>query len=218
MIRDLVQLVILLVLAFASSGCESGNAWQKYYDPAGRSAPISFTPRDSVEIRVADYEQFERAGQAMEKYLDDRKLAPEDMTAEDGRMGRQIFLDELRVRVDANTVARLGNSGFTSGQPGRPDDPQLIRFAKSIGADFVVITTKFEGERQGYETVPVFSSTTANANASAWGSRGWGQGTASGSSNTTTYVPVPTTYQEWATFAAFWRRVTPEERKALGSV
>jgi len=214
--KRIAYLLVLPLVVLLGGGCQTSNNWREFYQrPSANTKAVQFTSREEVQVRVAKLQQFKEAWASMDKYLDERKLAPEDMTPADGKAQRQIELDALRVREDAQSLARLGHSVFTSSNPGRPDDPGLVSFAKSIGADIVVIATEFAGVKQGYERVPVTSYTTSNATANAWGSGGYARGTASGDSYTTSYVPVPVTYQRWSCVAVYWRRVAPDERARL---
>jgi hypothetical protein len=206
---------VLSLGMFICVGCQDNNAWRRFYEASSTGKPTHLAPSERVEVRVATVEQFNEAFANIKSYFDEHKLAPEDMTPGDGRAVRQIMLDALRVRVDAQSVARLGVSSFISQMPSRPDDAGLVSFAKSIGADFVVMASEYGGERPGYSMAPVMSQTNSNVTANVWGSGGWAQGNATGSSNTMTFVPVPVTYQQWSNVAVYWRRVTPAERAML---
>lgn len=213
-IAFLAALCILSTLA----GCTSSNGWRQFYQPSRSQSPISIGPRDTVEVRVASISQFADAGNALRAYYDQRRMAPEDGSAEDGRATRQLLLDALRVPLSANSTAILGFSGFNSSEAARPDDPNLLSFAKSVGADIVVIGWEYAGQRTGYTSVPVMSNTYSNATATAYGRGGMATAYASGYSNTMTMVPVQTTIDQWTTVAWFIRKVSPEERATLDTV
>ena len=75
--------------------------------------------------------------------------------------------------------------------------------------------SEYLGEVDGYTPVPVSTFNYGTANVYLNTSRGWANGWANGTSTSTTYVPMPTKFPRWGTFAIFYRRVTPEERVLL---
>lgn len=220
MARVLFMIVLTALHAALCSGCSTSQPvasvshWQQHYVPP-RIGAVNYPPRQAVQVRVVEVQQFKDGGTATKRYFDDRRLAPEDMTAADATEVRRMMLESLRVHEDPTTTAVLGSSSFTTPYQVRLDDKDLVNFAKGIGADFVVVGTEFAGERQGMGMAPVLSTSSGQASASARGSGGWASGNAWGSGSSVTWVPVPNTYQQWGTLAMFFRKLTPEERAVV---
>ncbi len=209
--------VASLVLAVATLGGCAADPWKQSYTGPGRTDGPSYPPSTNVQVRVITFAQLNEAQSFATRYLDEHKLAKEDVTPIERRELWQGTLGAFRMREDARNVNFLGQSAFTSEFQAQPDDPRLIEFAKSLGADVAFLATEYEGERQGYTTVPMTTSTNANRYSTITGPRGTAIYQTGGSSTSTAWVPIPTTYQQWSNVAIYMRRLTPEERTALES-
>jgi len=200
-------LACLFLPVLLAVGCAPASPWQQTFQPSSNPSPVLFTPREQAQIRVVQMDQVNSMSEEWKHYYDEHKLAPEDASAADHRALRQLMFAAFRIREDPDQVAELGDSQFFGKTAAFPEDPQLIGFAKSIGADFVVLATMYAGERPGYSSVPVTTTTFG----SGWGRHYYGYGT----SSSTTFVPVPVVYQQWSNVAFYFRRVSPEERAAI---
>ncbi len=214
----IVYLVAIVFGLVAPLGCETGNAWRQFYRSTGAEKHLQIAHVEDPVIRMVEWGQLETAGNEVQRYLDENKLAREDAGVAAGYEMDRRWLESVRVRDEPGTVVMLGSATFESGIPTGPDDRSLISLASEKGADFVVVATKYAGSVQGYQTVPVYSHTNASVTANTWSQSGWSTTTATGQAGTYSSAVVPATYRRHANTASFWRRITPEERAVLDEV
>lgn len=205
------------VLAATLLGGCAADPWKQSYTGPVRTDGPSQIPSAVVQVRVITFEQLNEAQAFTTKYLDEHNLAREDVTPDQRSDLWQGTLNAFRMHEDARRVNFLGQSAFTSEFQARPDDPRLISFAESLGADVAFLATQYEGERQGYTTVPMTTSTNATRYSTITGPRGTAIYQTGGSATSTAWVPVPTTYQQWSNVAIYMRRLTPEAGPAGSS-
>lgn len=216
--NDRFAVIVACVAVLASlGGCETQqNGWRQFYSPSPRNAVIHPSPTENPQIRTVTPQQVKDWAARANAFFEERHIAPEDISAADGKSLRQLELDAFLIREDPDSVCIIGNSGFDGPQSGSRDDPQLVAFAESVGASFVVLMTEYLGQVDGYTAVPMSTYGFASGNAFVTTSRGgWAQGYSNGVSTSTTYVPVATTFPRYANLAIYFRRISPSERAAI---
>lgn len=192
----------------------SPNVWERFFRANTRAARSHFDSTTSVQIRICAPEQLSEADRSVNAYYAEKHLAPEDAAADDRLEIKRRILDAFRVRDDPSTIVGLGMSSF-EGPPQDAHGSDLSEFAKSKGADFVVVVSQYLGEVDGYKVVGVPNLEMASGSATAFGEGTSVTALGSATSIGVSGAVVPTKSSRWKSVAFFYRRVPTEHRAEI---
>jgi hypothetical protein len=198
---------ILLVALASLAGC--ANPWQKSYAPTPPFAGIKFSPTQQVEVRYVEPQRMEayRADYAKRRVHSD--IAIEDLPWKDQAAEQDTLMQTLRLPVRTPEAVVIGSSEFADIGPGAGDENQLKTFAKSIGADYVVVCREFMGVVRTTESQPL--DTTASQ--TYWFRDRRGRIVAANAYGTSTqWVPVEVDRDRWHFVAYYVRKLRPGDR------
>lgn len=201
------RLLVTIILA-GVTGCES--KWQSAYRPSGpQASPLP--PRTHVLLREVPWERL----QAILQTLQDERIAsdvhPDEWPADRRNAAHAELLRGLQISADPRTVRVLGRSEFRTTWPTRPDDGDLERFARSIGATMVAWSSTYLGKTLTTRQEPVTGYSTGSHprrdHHGRWRSDSF-------SEHSTIWVPVTVEADEHAWVAYFLREDTANEANA----
>ncbi len=151
-----IVVIALLLVALLLTGCS--NPWRENYlaNPSFRS--VDFEPAEDVTIRRVEPERLEAYHVAANERAIGRDLPPEEWPLEWQLDEKREFLRTIRVLREPKQVFYLGSSEFA--HPGTLDvfSEEMRSFARSIGADYVVVAEQYIGPRETVIHVPVYTS------------------------------------------------------------
>lgn len=186
---------MLTVLA----GCAS--AWESNFQPTAGAAIERGSPDSLVRVRRVPWERLNATLVNLERDLVESDVHPSEWPADRLRARDGEVLRALQISEGPDRARILGRSVFRSTRPVTPDDGELEAFARKIGADYAVWSSRYEGKTLVTDRQPV---TTQGFVWDGYGDRrGFYRG--GGSYTETTFVPVVVEADEYAWIAYFVR-------------
>jgi hypothetical protein len=170
------KLYLALWLASLAGGCAS--PWEKYYKPFPAAASRHPTPVSSATIRRLSFQRFTTYSEALAKLDADSAVAQQDLPEAEKLRRRQLVQEALQLPTNDAGAFLVGASYLwaTGDSLPDPEDGQLERFSKKIGADIAIVVISDGGLSQRVAMIPTFGSAVA--------SDGYNTAVASGTSQT----------------------------------
>lgn len=201
----LLHATVLVVIGLRLGGCASGpTAWEQSYVPEPAATRLPASPKEApVNIRSVPMERVDAVMAELDREAAASDVPREQWSPETRAASNARLLRALQYTGDPASAEVLGLSRFRSTTLLRPqtsDSASLMNFARSIGADQAIWSTKYLGKAQTIVEKPV---TTFNA-PSYWGyGRRWNDDACwshrdywNGGS-TTTWVPIKVEADEY---------------------
>lgn len=141
---------VLFVFVAALGGCAS--PWQRTFRA---SSSAEFEPTAHVIIRGVPWSRLDAALRENARVRAESDVHPDEWTAEQRAEERDRLVNALQLSEDPGDIAILGRSVFRTTRDVDPLDGSLERFARSIGADYVIWSTTTLGKAQSVEQEPV---------------------------------------------------------------
>jgi len=199
--KYLLGIVGLLILSGAV-GCAS--PWQSSFQPNPVLRGQKFSPSESVQVHSVEFERLQRYAAAEHKLRVESTTAPEDLPASEKSAAKDRLLEALQLKERGDQIEVLGWSEFSDDERLSPNDPKLEQFAKSIGADYVVVSSEYAGKAA--RTVERPMTTYSNSYVTVAGPRGRRGAVVSQSDTSTTWVPMNVIEDRFLYSAAFLRK------------
>lgn len=201
-LRRSVLVSTALVAVMVTVGCQS-SPWESEFRSSGVTRPAS-PISDNAPLRVREV-PWERIQNTLAK-LDAERVAsdihPDEWDQARKDAAKAELLRGLQMSESPANIEILGRSDFrTTNQLGVPtDDPELRKFARSIGATTVVWSSSYLGKADVVRSEPV----------TEWRSGSWSPRSSDGrsrtfSENSTIWVPIVVQQDERAWMAYFLR-------------
>lgn len=209
----MVRMMVLVGVAAVLTGCSS-DPWRDSFRAPSRETVEPLDAGATIEIRIVEMEQVRAAGDAARGYLDERKLAPEDITPDDDAAIRGLYFDAFRFRGERARFEFVGTSSFTAEAPAGRDDARLLGTARHRGADLVFIASEFVGRGTEYRQTPVWSFSSGSVR---WRDRAGRSRYDTGSWTSTSWVPVPVEVNRYSNVALFYRRIADAHEPSPGA-
>lgn len=190
---------LLIALALSLSACVS--PWEESFEAAPGAYLEPLPPEAPVDVRRVPWERLDVALVELEREVIESDTHPsewpdERLAARDGRLLLALQVSQPDARI-------LGRSVFRSVDPIRPDDGQLGTFARQLGADLAIWSSRYQGKTTIVKQEPVTTY------GSRYGGRGrYGYDSDRGSYisfQETSYVPVVIEADEYAWVAYYVR-------------
>jgi hypothetical protein len=200
--------IILASIAWLSGGCAS--PWQSSFEPNPAIEGRRFGPTESVQIRTVEPQRLQHYAQAERQRRVASSTAPQDLPPEQRLAAKNRLLEALQLQERGDEVEILGWSEFKSFEKLSPRDPRLEKFAKKIGADYVIIAADYAGKVA--RTIDRPLTTYSHSYVTVPGGRGGrAPRTIVRSDTSTTWVPMTVVEDEYFYTAAFVRKLSPGE-------
>ncbi len=152
-----VGIVTVLALATVCSGCS--GPWGKFYQPTSSGAE-NFPPTARAQVRYVPIERVNNYLHEMNDNVVNSNQSVYEMDEAGRNAVRSQVLEMLQLPERADTAKVLGFSVFVL--PARhaidPQNGQLERFARSIGADYAIWSSGDAGTADRINMVPVTSN------------------------------------------------------------
>jgi len=197
--RILTFIAVVLPLA----GC--AGRWERgfHYEPMSGKNESKLT--GDVNIRTVEAQRLKSYLQEHNSRLAASDLAYEDWPTEEKRAERVRFLRTLRIREEPENIKLLGHSSFVAESRQDPYSGELKKFAEKIGADLVIVTVDYLGQRQTVRSYPATTWSTITLHHRDNDKRYSDTGHVS----STTYVPVSVTVDQYLHLAYFFQTQPP---------
>lgn len=205
--RHTFHAAIVAILLFLAGGC--ANPWKEAFEPNPDAGSARY-PKHAGDVAVREVE-FERLQQFTEGERQRRiasSTAPADRAPQEKAAARDRLLEALQLPARGDEAVVLGSSQFVSAEPLQPQkDKRLRDFARTAGADTVVVSSSYLGQAQRMDTVPVttYSHDTYIRHSFDRSGRRVPR-TETINSSSTTWVPMTVTEDRYAYHAFFVRR------------
>jgi hypothetical protein len=196
--RSLCALPFVLIAIF-SCGCAS-NPWQKSFQPNPLLEGQKFPPTDGVQVRNVEFERMQRYAEEEKRIRVESTTSPADYTPEERTAAKNRLLEALQLRERGDEIEVLGWSEVESTQQLDPRSNMLGDFAKSIGADYVVVSSEYLGRVMTTVDRPL----TTYSHVYAWGRHGRAYPL---SYSDTTWVPMNVIEDRFLYTAAYLRKM-----------
>jgi hypothetical protein len=171
------------------SGCSS--VWSTYYKPNLPTTKGPHKQTESAQVRVVEPERMFGHLEEENRRINESNIALEDEPKQARTERRGRFLLAIRLKEKPEDIVVLGYSSFFSPTVLDPRDGTLEAFARSLGADYAAVSSRFAGTGTRVISVP---STTAAYVGSPDGPSAWGTAT------TNTPMLVQQAYYEYVVF------------------
>lgn len=196
--------LLLALMTLPVAGCS--NSWKSTFvpSPGAESGLAPLTPDAPVRVREVDWERLQTAIGEMRASAAASDVPVSEWSEAEKATMKSTLLRALQVTADPAGVVILGRSDFRTTQTLRPettDQPELVSFARAIGADEVVWSRGYMGRAQTIINEPVNSWYYGNE--SYWDSRNRRWRTRSYSDQSTTFIPVQVEADQYAYIAYF---------------
>jgi len=186
------------VACLALAGCTT--AWKQSFEPAADIALEPLPEDERVEVRRVPWERLDAALDELEQEVIESDTHPSEWEPDRLAEREAELLSALQITAPAEEAEVLGRSVFRTTDPLRPVGKHLARFAREIGADYAIWSSRYEGEREVIERTPV------STRGFAFGGHGYPYGRGFTGVHETLYVPVVVERDEY-TFVAYYVRV-----------
>jgi hypothetical protein len=133
-------------------------------------------------------------------------VAVEDLPPQQRADQTDRLLTAIRIPGRSPTVGIIGFSAFQEDEQLPLTDPDLIKFAKRAGADYVVVTCSYGGKANKVTLFPMMSAFSASG--TVYGS-GMSTAAVTTSGNSTAFVPITMQKDVFEHMAVFVRRMRP---------
>lgn len=211
------RVLTLAMFALASAlqcGCRA-NPWEASFEPAwGWEDASASTMVDASNnaatpsgpsIRSIELDRLHTYLDDLHQRRSESDIAFEDWPDDQKRDERQRLIETLRIPRGVDETSFLGTSWFVDGQRRSSRDPELIRFARSIGADHVVVGIEFIGQRETVQTYAQTTHSSISIDRTFRTKQGWKSVQDTGRETTTTFVPIQVTVDQYQHVAYFCR-------------
>lgn len=194
--------LVLLVVALLASGCGK-STWELEFMALGPAqAPLA--DGAPVRVREAPWKRVEQVQQELSEAVAASDSPPDEWPQERKDEHKARLLRGLQVTAEPARVRLLGRSEFRSTNPLRADSPELVKFARTVGATDVVYARTFLGAASRVVDRPVTTFRSGSAY-SPWRQRG---SEVSFTESETTWVPTTERADEYA-WAVFYLAIEP---------
>jgi len=195
----LVAIGLMVGLAGGVMGSCSTSPWQSEYVAAG--TPIAAAEyRGAVRVREVPWERVQQTLTVLQKEWAESDVPPDEWSDAQKLERKAKLLRGLQVTSDPRSVEVLGRSEFRTTDRLRPDDGELMAFAKKIGATSVVWSSIYMGKTDVVRNEPVTEYRTGSHD--RWNGGG---NSRTFSETSTVYVPIVVKADERAWVAYFLR-------------
>jgi hypothetical protein len=133
-------------------GC-GPSVWERSFEDEPGKGPG--TPTSSVVVRDAPWERVAQALAAEREAVASSEAHREDWSAEQARALELEVLQALQLPAPAEEATLIGRSHFTTTEAPDPEGPELQKFAREIGAEYVVWSSEWLGKAETIEHEPV---------------------------------------------------------------
>lgn len=197
----------LALTAFVAGGCSGPTVWEQSFARSPDALPAPALPAEApVAVRGLPWERMQGALADLDREYAAGDVPPGEWPAERRAAVKERLLRALQVTAPPGSVDVVGRCEFRTTDTIRPDAGDagvLERFARSVGADSVVWSSRVLGRTEKIVDRPV----TTLGTTTYWGprrgpDRWWSD---SWTENTTTWVPVRVPADETG-FVAFFLR------------
>jgi hypothetical protein len=201
---------LIMVLMVSGTGCASN--WQRFYQANPGTNGKTFAATDAAQVRTVEFERLSRFMEEENKRRAESNTAVEDVPLSERIQAKNRLLEVLRLKERNDDIAFLGWSEFDSPRNEDPKDGTLEQFAKSVGADYVMVASRYGGQSTQVVNMPITSYSSSNANAYLYGRNGYA-GTANiySSGTSTTWVPTPVARNHFVYTCMFFRKMRSGE-------
>ncbi|WP_428939512.1 hypothetical protein [Fontivita pretiosa] len=200
--------ILLASIALLAGGCAS--PWQSNFEPNPALEGRKFAPTQSVQIRTVEPQRLQQYAQAERQRRVASTTAPQDLPPQERLAAKNRLLEALQLQERGDEVEILGWSEFKSFEKLSPRDPRLEKFAKKIGADYVIVAADYAGKVA--RTIDRPLTTYSHSYVTVPGGRGGrGPRTIVRTDTSTTWVPMTVVEDEYFYTAAFVRKLRPGE-------
>ena len=150
---------LLFVLLAVVTGC--ANPWKDSFERnRDLHAVAPLEKSQQPVLRDVEFERLQKFTQEERGRRIDSTTAPTDLTPEQRVEAKNRVLEALQLPWRNDDAEIIGSSQFTSSEELKPrSDKRLFDFARSIGADVIVLASAYLGQTQRFTTVPVTSYT-----------------------------------------------------------
>lgn len=197
-----MRLFIVAAVLAALTGCSS--VWKSTFVPAHEGVLEPLAANAGVRVREVSWERLQGALREMESTAAKSPVPPQDWPDEQKAAMKSALLSALQVTADPATITILGRSDFRTTDTYRletTDQPDLIAFARSVGATEVVWSRAYLGKADTIVREPV--DTWSFGRDSYWDRRRGRWRSGSYSEQYTTFVPVRVEADQFAYIAYF---------------
>lgn len=211
--------LLTLALMFCGcilSGCAAPNRWQETFTQNPSLRDFQPPPTSETIVRTVEWDRLEAFDAESRQRLARTDIPIDEWTPDQHRREFADFLRTLRITEEPEQVLLLGSSSFIS--DGRPNllDGELESFARKLGADYAVTTSRHLGARRTIIRVPVTTySTRTSTFFDSDRRRRSGRATFDETISETTWVPREIDIDAHHTITYFFRKTTPEEFSRL---
>ncbi len=193
---------LALLAALFLGGCTS--VWESTFVPARDATPPPLAASQTVRVREVNWDRLQNALREMESTAASRDTPFEEWPDEQKAEMKASMLRTLQVSTDPAAVDIIGRSDFRTTQTYRletTDQPDLVSFARSIGATEVVWSRGYLGKAQTIVREPI--NTWSYGSNAAWDRRRGRWRSYPYSESSTTFVPVSVEADQFAYIAYF---------------
>lgn len=150
--RYVIGIVLLLVLGAGGVGC-GPSVWERSFEFEVGQGPAA--PTESVVVREAPWERVAAALAAEREAIAASDVHREDWTPEQARAVEEALLRALQLPAPVSEASLIGRSLFKTTSGADPSGPELRTFARGIGADFAIWSSRAVGKAETIEREPV---------------------------------------------------------------
>ncbi len=152
-----VLMLSIMVLGL-TTGC-AFNPWQGGYRPAPTQMSQAHEMRTHTAVRQIPWPRLEQFLNTEADLLTQSDVAVEDWTPQQQAEARDRMMRALKLAEKPGELEVIGTSTFQTDRKIDPKDGQLAEFARKIGADYVVYSTRYLGKQDTIRMVPTWTHT-----------------------------------------------------------
>jgi hypothetical protein len=151
-----IRVIVLGAVLLAVHGC--GSAWQRTYEGRPATSAVRLAAGEEVVIREVPWSRLEATLSELAASRAASDTHYDDWSAEQKREADRRLLVAMQIPEPLDEVEIVGRSSFKTTDRLRPNDGELERFARQIGATQVAWSRQIVGKADRVVREPVHNS------------------------------------------------------------